>query len=327
MSRNGSGVYTLPSTSSFNPAVTGQSATAADWNTTGTDLASALTQSVSADGQTTITGNIPLAGFKLTGVGNPTNAQDAVTQTFMASYGRSLLAGLTLSNDSGTPNTILDIAAGACADSTNATPIIGTAFTKTTGGTWVAGTGNAGMGNALTIANSTWYHVFAIINNGLYDVYFDTSVTAANKPAGTTSFRRIGSFKTDASAHILPFTQFGDDFVWGSTVAEGTSFPSNPVTLTVPTGINVQWFGSGVVVANAGSSVTVTFSDFAVVQTAGVGPTWAASAGGSSALPGVGAQARVWTNTSGQVGYSASGAGSTFSYWTHGWRDLRGRSA
>ena len=155
MARNGSGVYSLPATSSFNPAVTGQSATAADWNTTATDLASALTQSISQDGQTTITANIPLAGFRLTGVGNPVNAQDAVTQTFMASYGRSLLAGLTLSNDSGTPNSVLDIAAGACADSTNAVPIIGTAFTKSTAGSWVAGTGNNGMGSGLSVAPST----------------------------------------------------------------------------------------------------------------------------------------------------------------------------
>lgn len=67
MSRNGSGGYTPPS-NSFNPAVNGTSATAADWNATLADLAAALTQSVSADGQTPITGNLQMGGNKLTGL-------------------------------------------------------------------------------------------------------------------------------------------------------------------------------------------------------------------------------------------------------------------
>lgn len=147
--------------------------------------------------------------------------------------------GFTLSNDAGTPNTILDIAAGYAADSTNATMITGTAFTKTTGGAWAAGTGNAGMGTGLTIANSTWYHVFAIINAGNYDVYFDTSATAANKPASTTAFRYIGSFKTDGSAHIIAFFQFGQQFLWAASVADisaGGTLSAALYTLTVPLG-------------------------------------------------------------------------------------------
>jgi hypothetical protein len=43
-------------------------ATAADWQSIATDLASALTQSVSADGQTPITGNLQMSNYKLTGL-------------------------------------------------------------------------------------------------------------------------------------------------------------------------------------------------------------------------------------------------------------------
>lgn len=152
---------------------------------------------------------------------------------------RSYIAGLTLSNDSGTPDSVLDIAAGQCADSTNAVMINLGAFTKSTGGSWAAGSGGNGMGNGLTIADSTWYHVFAIINSGVPDVYFDTSVTAANAPSLTTAFRRIGSFKTDGSANILAFVQDEETFYWGAIIAEpniSNVTPSSSGTKYVLTG-------------------------------------------------------------------------------------------
>ena len=65
MSRNGSGVYNLV-TNSWNPATAGVSATPTDWQALINDVASALTQSVSADGQTPITGNLNMGGNRLT---------------------------------------------------------------------------------------------------------------------------------------------------------------------------------------------------------------------------------------------------------------------
>lgn len=151
--------------------------------------------------------------------------------------------GYTLSNDGGTPNSILDIAVGSAADSTNAVMINGTAFTKSTAGAWAAGTAGNGMGTGLTIANSTWYHVFAIINAGAFDVYFDTSVTAANKPTNTTAFRYIGSFKTDGSAHILAFTQVGQFFYWTTAVKDVSSGGATTATLvtlgSIPLGFTI----------------------------------------------------------------------------------------
>ena len=67
MPRNGSGGYTAPS-NSFNPAINGVAATATDWNATLTDIAAAIQQSISADGQTPITGNLQMGGNKLTGL-------------------------------------------------------------------------------------------------------------------------------------------------------------------------------------------------------------------------------------------------------------------
>lgn len=149
--------------------------------------------------------------------------------------------GYTLSNDGTTPNSVLDIAVGYASDSTNASMITGTTFKKSTAGSWTAGTGNNGMGTGLTIAASTWYHVFAIIKSGAYDVYFDTSATAANAPSGTTYFRRIGSFLTDGSVHILGFNQQGNRIYWGvqkldiNAVNTGSAITGE--TFSVPLGI------------------------------------------------------------------------------------------
>ncbi len=83
MSRNGSGTYQAPS-GSFNPATNGNSATAADWNTLLADLVAAMTQSVSADGQTPITGNFNMGNNKLTALaaGSATGQSLAWQQLF-----------------------------------------------------------------------------------------------------------------------------------------------------------------------------------------------------------------------------------------------------
>lgn len=72
-----SGVYSPPS-SSWNPAVNANPATLADWNALLADIVSALTQSVSRDGQTAITGNIPMGSNKLTGLAAGTGTGDSV---------------------------------------------------------------------------------------------------------------------------------------------------------------------------------------------------------------------------------------------------------
>jgi hypothetical protein len=81
MSRNGAGTYTLPA---GNPVVTGTTISSTWANNTLSDIATALTQSLAKDGQTVPTANIPLGGFKITGLGAPTTAGDALA------YGSSL---------------------------------------------------------------------------------------------------------------------------------------------------------------------------------------------------------------------------------------------
>lgn len=65
MARDGSGTYSLPVAAFVN----GTTIDATDVNSDFSDIASALTQSMSKDGQTTPTADQPMAGFKHTGVG------------------------------------------------------------------------------------------------------------------------------------------------------------------------------------------------------------------------------------------------------------------
>ena len=80
MSRNGSGTYNLPA---GNPVVTGTTITSSWANTTLSDIATALTGSVAADGQTPVTGSINMGTNKITNLGAPTLSTDAATKNYV----------------------------------------------------------------------------------------------------------------------------------------------------------------------------------------------------------------------------------------------------
>lgn len=77
MPRNGSGIFN-PITNSWFPPVNGILATAADFQDQWQDVASALTQSVSADGQTPMTGNLNMGGNQLASLGAPAGSGQAL---------------------------------------------------------------------------------------------------------------------------------------------------------------------------------------------------------------------------------------------------------
>jgi hypothetical protein len=94
MARNGSGVYTLPA---GNPVVTGTTISSTWANNTLNDMASALTTSISSDGQTTPVGNLPMGGY------NHTNVANASVRTNYPSAGQVQDGALTyLTGISGT---------------------------------------------------------------------------------------------------------------------------------------------------------------------------------------------------------------------------------
>lgn len=91
------GTYTAPA-SSWNPAVNGASATFGDWNALLTDLSNALTQSIAVDGQSVVTANLPMAGFKLTGLGAASAATDSARAGDIQSGAWQYLTGVAGTN-------------------------------------------------------------------------------------------------------------------------------------------------------------------------------------------------------------------------------------
>ena len=106
MARNGSGTYNLL-TNSWNPATNGVSATAVDWQNLINDVAAALTQSLSADGQTPITGNLNAGNNKITGLAAGTTAGDSLRWEQLFSQGQPANLASAATTDIGAQNTVL----------------------------------------------------------------------------------------------------------------------------------------------------------------------------------------------------------------------------
>jgi hypothetical protein len=95
MSRNGSGVYTLPA---GNPVVS-QTVISSAWaNNTMNDLAAAMTDSVAADGQTPMTGSLNLNSNKIVNLATGTVGNDGVnfTQFNTPTFGGAVVCSSTL---------------------------------------------------------------------------------------------------------------------------------------------------------------------------------------------------------------------------------------
>lgn len=102
MSFNGAGVFNINSTG--NPVVTGTVISSTWANALTADLGTGLSTTICRDGQSTITANIPMGGFKLTGLGVGSSAADSVRYDQVI-LGANLGDSLTLSAVAGS-NTI-----------------------------------------------------------------------------------------------------------------------------------------------------------------------------------------------------------------------------
>lgn len=105
MARNGSGTFNLVTNTWF-PPVNGVTATSVDWATFISDIASALTQSVSKDGQTTMTGNLPMGGFKLTGLAAGTATGNSLRWEQLFSQGAPATVASAATTDIGVQNSV-----------------------------------------------------------------------------------------------------------------------------------------------------------------------------------------------------------------------------
>jgi len=101
------GVWTAPA-NSWNPAVTGTAINATDWAAQLADLATALTTCVLKDGSQTITANLPMGGYKLTGLAVGSTNGDSVRYEQVM-----LLAGGTMTGTLVIPDNKLNVVGNA----------------------------------------------------------------------------------------------------------------------------------------------------------------------------------------------------------------------
>lgn len=248
---------------------------------------------------------------------------------------RTHMSGLILSNNIATPNSKIDISAGTCSDSTNAAYM--RSLSPRTLNTAVNGVDGLDTGS---LASNTWYHVFLIKKTSASDVAVLCSLQATNPvmPTDYTWKRRLGSFFTDNSAHIIPFTQRGDFFQWNTARLDhnnidlGVAATPMDKTLSVPTDIEVRWYGRviGFNDATAGTGLTFKVLVYTPGKTSTVGGL-AGGTGGTATTAAASASyfAGIYTNSSSQLTFAGIGSGNhvTVSIETEGWLDTRGKDA
>jgi hypothetical protein len=191
MSRNGSGTYSLPA---GNPVVTGTTIASTWANNTMNDLASAMTDSVAADGQTAMTGNLNLNSNKIVNLATPTLSNDAVTKA----YADALVGGAgsftTLTSSGATTFT----ANTASTSTTTGTAVI-------TGGLGVSGRINAANFDGIVGANSAAAGSFTTLSaTGVTTVQAGTVSAPAITTTGDTN---TGIFFS--AADTIDFTEGG----------------------------------------------------------------------------------------------------------------------
>jgi hypothetical protein len=239
------------------------------------------------------------------------------------------LGGLGLSNDSVSPNTVLDIAAGeCCSDDSSTMMALTSVFTKTTG-TWSSGTGNGGLDTGTIGAG--WYHVFVIFDpaTGASDVLFSASATSPTLPSGYTKKRRIGSFEVDGSSHIIAFTQSGDYFYLSTPITNLSSATvgnttANTLAVQVPSGIVVEAILT-VYLVNSGNPSGVYYSALASADLAVNGASGALTFTTGAANQYASGMIQVLTNTSQSIRYRNALSGDVNNVICIGWIDRRGK--
>lgn len=169
-------------------------------------------------------------------------------------------SGGTISNNSTTPNTKLDIAAVVCSDSSNVFDI---SVAGVTLNALLIGQIN---GSETALAASTVYAVYAIAdatNNKVPGYFISTNkVNLPSYPDGYNICRRIGWALTDSSSHFVIFYQIGNDYQFDTPItvrasaALTTSFVAVSLDAVVPGNFRTQFSGL-FTAATAGDSLFI----------------------------------------------------------------------
>jgi hypothetical protein len=253
MSRNGSGTYSLPA---GNPVVTGTTISSTWANNTLTDIATALTGSLAADGQTTATGNLKMGSNRVTGLADGIASTDAATVNQIPSGATFLLKASNLSDvaDATTSRGNLVAAkSGANSDITSLTGLT-TALSVGQGGTGLTAVGTTG--NVLTSNGSAW--VSSTPSSGkLLQIVQGTVVTTSTSTSSTTFVT------TGITASITPSSASSKILVFANTALDNSASGRSGFFTIYRNSTNVVDSGS-----SSGNGFNGVFADASRIQTA-----------------------------------------------------------
>jgi len=193
MSRNGSGTYSLPA---GNPVVTNTTISSTWANSTLTDIASALTGSVAADGQTPITGSLNLNSNKIINLATPTLDTDGATKLYVdtadtTNLALSLLKANNLSDVANTTTSRTNLSAAKSGANSDITSITGltTALAASQGGTGLTSAGASG--NVLVSNGTTWTSATGNVRGGITTVTLSTASPSATLTSASNQYIRV----------------------------------------------------------------------------------------------------------------------------------------
>lgn len=240
------GVYTLPA---GNPVVTSSVISSTVQNTTMSDVATALSTAMLKDGSQTITNNIPMSGFKFTGMGNGSAVADSATIG-------------NIQNGTGTYSGTV----GGTADAITLTPTaVITAYVAGQRFSFIA----AGSNTTAATVNVNAVGVKNITKLGT------TALSAGDIPSGAivvieydgTQFQLLG-VRASASGSALTVTARSTNTILGvsdlGAMFQFTSTFTQTLTAAATLGsgwyIDLQNIGTGVITLDANSSETFNTS-------------------------------------------------------------------
>ena len=316
MSRNGSGTYNLPA---GNPVVTGTTISSSWANTTLNDIATALTGSLAADGQTPVTANFNVNNNRITNLADPSSAQDGATKAYVdasdaTNLGLSLLKASNLSdvaNATTARGNLTAAKSGANSDITSLTGLT-TPLTVTQGGIGAATlTANAvvlgnGTSAVTTVAPSTSGNV--LTSNGT------TWTSVANPYVGgprAQVFVANGTFTIPSGVTAVKVTVIGGGGGGAGDTTDGTSGGTSSVSSGTQSITTISGTGGGTRYGGGGSG---TNGDLNMTGGAGSGAVSQNAGGGT--LYGFAYGSNYGSGGSGD--YGGGGGGGTAIKWLSG---------
>ena len=257
MAFNGSGTYNLPS---GNPVVTGTTISSTWANTTLSDIASALTNCITRDGQSPATGNIPMGNYKLTGIGSPTTTGDALVWGSNATIAAlTLTTALTVANGGTGAATLTGLIKGNGTSAFTAATS-GIDYAPATSGTGILkGNGSGGFSTATsgtdyvipsgTVANATNATLSTNCTNAIG--YSQTWQNVGGSRAYNTNYTNstgkpiMVSVTAHTSSNYASYVAYVDGVNAGQSGAGAATFYPGALTFIVPAGSVYQINTSG----------------------------------------------------------------------------------